>query len=81
MASSWKVEYKQPAANYLEDNGKLVEALFQRIEGLAQTEGAPKEGAHQDDPGVIWWDLENHRVIYERREADKLIVVALIKPL
>ena len=37
MASSWKVKYKQAAVNYFEDNGKLVERLLQRIEGLAKT--------------------------------------------
>ena len=81
MASSWKVEYSQEAGNYLNDNGQLVEKLFQRIEGLADLEGAPKEGAHQDESGDIWWDIENHRVIYERSEQDKLILVEVIKPL
>lgn len=81
MASSWRVEYKQPAVNYLVDNGILVQRLFFRIEGLTETEGVPREGAHQEEPGILWWEVENHRVIYERRESEKLIIIAIIKPL
>ena len=81
MASQWKINYSQEAINYLDDNGQLVAKLFQQVEGLAKTEGVPVEGAHQDEPGVIWWDVENHRVIYERRAVEKLVFVAIIKPL
>ena len=81
MASSWKTEYLQEPYNFLIDNGKLVEQLYFRIEALTKTEGVPSEGAHQEEPGIIWWEVEGHLVIYQRIEALKLISVEVIKPL
>ncbi len=42
--ASWWVEHSQEVANYLEDNGALVAALFFAMETLAENEGLPTAG-------------------------------------
>ena len=77
---AWWVEYSQEAANYLDDNGALVTALFFAIEALAESEGIPKEGATQIAPGEYLFEPENHTVVYERDESRQIVRVTIIRP-
>jgi plasmid stabilization system protein ParE len=78
--ASWWVEYSQEAANYLEDNGALVAALFFAIEALAESEGIPIDGATQIEPGVFLFEPERHTVVYERDESRQIVRVTIIRP-
>lgn len=49
--ASWWVEDSQAAANYLEDNGALVAALFFAMEALAENEGLLTAGLIMAEAG------------------------------
>ena len=77
---AWWVEYARAAANYLEDNGELVAALFFAIEALAESEGIPADEATLIGPNQYRFEPEDHTVVYERDESRQIINVVIIKP-
>ncbi len=77
---AWWVEYARGAANYLEDNGELVAALFFAIEALAESEGIPNDGATLIGSNQYLFEPEDHQVVYERDESRQIVNVVIIKP-
>lgn len=78
--ASWWVEYSQEAANYLEDNGALVTALFFAIEALAETEGLPTAGLILGEADEVIFEAENHIIPYEREESAQIVRITIIRP-
>lgn len=78
--ASWWVEYSKEAANYLEDNGALVAALFFAMEALAEHEGVPAEGAIMVEAGEYIFEAENHIVVFERNESTQIVRITVIRP-
>ena len=78
--ASWWVEYSQEAANYLEDNGALVAALFFAMEAVAENEGLPTAGLIMAEAGEVIFEAENHIVAYERDESPQIVRITIIKP-
>lgn len=76
----WEIEFTQEVKNYFVDNGRHVARLYLVVRDLINTEGIPRAGAHQDGPGELSFEAENHTVYYQRFEERKLIRVEAIKP-
>ncbi len=75
----WEVWYGLEAANYLDDNGALVAELFFAVEALAQSAGWPQTGDAQQIDELVFWQILNHLVIYQRLENEQIVQVAAIK--
>jgi hypothetical protein len=76
----WEVWYSFEAANYLDDNGALVADLFLAMEALATSVGWPQVGNYQELDELIFWQIDHHLVIYQRRTDDQIVQIASIKP-
>ena len=76
----WEVWYGLEAANYLNDNGALVAALFFAMEELAEGSGWPQNGDYQQTDELVFWQILSHLVIYQRLESEQVIQIAAIKP-
>ena len=79
----WRITLSQEATHYLEDNLSLIDALIQAIDGLSASDGGiPPEGCTQIEPGIYWWEVARHIVIYMRM-ADETprLRISVIKPI
>lgn len=79
----WTITYSDEAANYLYGNWPYltVVRVFLAIETLYPTEtGLPPEDTYVQDANRIYWRVEDHLVIINRNDAEKLLHVEVIKP-
>lgn len=76
----WETEYSDEADGFFEDNGELVAELLQSIESLRVTEGIPGIGAMEMAPGIFYWLTDDHIVVYQRVESQKLVRIVAIRP-
>lgn len=78
----WQLDYTRETRNYFIDNDPYTFSLLIKIEELKFTpEGIPPEGCTQIEDGLLWWEILNHAVIYERLETAKQLIICAIKPL
>ena len=79
----WQLTLSEEAAHYLENNLSLVAELIQAIDGLSATEGGiPPEGCTQIEPGIYWWEVARHSMIYTRISGGKpRLRISVIKPI
>ncbi len=77
------IEYAWEAQNYLLDNGRLVEDLFQKIESLR--DGIPSENViftpNVNGIDLFTWEIARHWVGFTLDAEAKHIRVVLIKPM
>ena len=76
----WTIEYRQEASNYAIDSHPYNEAVLMAIETLAQVAGLP-QGCQPLEPGLYWWQIHDHDVLFRRYPREQRLVILLIKPL
>lgn len=76
----WEVWYGLEAANYLSDNGQLIADLFFAMESLAESNGWPQQGNYYLQDQLVFWQIFNHLIIYQRFESQQVVQIASIKP-
>jgi len=76
----WKLEYSNEAKFYFLDSGDLVFGLLVEITKLSRVPaGIPPDGCTNIGDGLIWWEVLDHIVIYERIEAENRLFVVIVK--
>ena len=77
----WSIEYAEEAKLYFIDNRDLVFDLLVQIEELKFAEdGYPPGNWIELETDVILWSVLNHLVIFQRRETDHHLRIAVVKP-
>lgn len=79
--ASWWVEYSVEAATYLEDNGELVAALFFAMEALPSHPLFQQQVIPMERPGIFVIELVEHRVYFQRNDAERIVTIEVIQPL
>jgi len=79
----WRITISEEATHYLEDNLSLIDELIQAIDALMATDdGIPPAGCTQIEPGIYWWEVARHSVIYTRILGEKpRLRISVIKPI
>lgn len=78
----WQLEYTAEAKSYFIDNYPYTFPLLIEIEKLKFTSGGiPPEGCTPIDSSLLWWEVLDHIVIYERLPDVNQLIIASIKPM
>lgn len=78
----WELRYSQSVYNYMIDNAGYVNPLRDSLRLLATTkDGLPPWGSHQNVSGYLLTDIADHRIEYELRHEEHLLIVWAIQPI
>jgi hypothetical protein len=50
------------------------------MESLAESNGWPKQGSYYLQDQLVFWQILNHLIIYQRLEGQQVLQIASIKP-
>ncbi|CAN5779364.1 hypothetical protein BH10CHL1_BH10CHL1_47850 [soil metagenome] len=78
----WTLKYTQEAQSYFIDNDPYTFQVLVKCEELKHYHGGiPETGCTQIDDGLLWWEVLDQAVIFERIEAKQQIIIVAIKPI
>ena len=76
----WQIESSPEVDAYMAGNKGLVDDLIDAIDSLATCEGLPDIGAMETEPGLFYWLVADHIVVYRRMAARQMVRIVTAKP-